>query len=951
MSLSPLERILLQRRLARLQRGRSSLGGLASVFLLVVAVLPAAALLALVIGGGILYASLAGELESGLAAVDKIESREFFQTTRIRDRNGVVLREIAPLGKRTYIKLDQMPQILRDATIAVEDKDFFRNPGVDIAGIARAVEGVLTGSQTGGGGSTLTQQLVRNIAFSDEERFARSYRRKAKEIVLAVILTRQHSKEQILEWYLNEVYYGNLAYGVEAAAQTLFGKSAAALNLAECALIAGLPQAPGTYDPLSPDPVIQARVKERQTIVLDRLLEEAYITPAQYDAAVAQQLAVNRPTEQESFSAPHFVVYVQSLLEDEDGPYISPKLLARGGLEVTTSLDYSVQLIAEQEVREHVDVLRSRHDLNSAALVALEPGTGQILAMVGSADYWNDAIDGAVNVAVRERQPGSAIKPVTYLTALEQGVSPAQIFWDVPMEVPAAGLPGGLYVPRNYDGKFHGPVRMRRSLANSFNIPALKALGMAGISPTIDMAHRLGINGLQAGAERYGLSLTLGGGEATLLDMTTVYASLANLGRRVRPNAILKITDASGKVLYDLEKDEAALEAVEAADPRTAYIITDMLSDNAARAPSFDAGNPLNVGFKAAAKTGTTNDYRDNWTLGYTPYLAVGVWAGNPDNRPMKGSSGVTGAAPIWNAFMRQVAGNKEKRAVIERARSQFGLPLESTFKRPAGIVEQKVCRVEDLKNLATGCPAYDTELFLKEQVPDPDQDWTVQLAAVFPQSVPDREAKPAEGETPPMKTVLTKCLAGPEVGLDKVHSVAVLPLPEEGADNYLMGERRFLLEWAQTSGWPSLAATDPCSPEMAAAALGAEQLATMVVPGALGPGMVLEALPPSTAGTYRLGLAPGTVVMARTELTGTVQYDPNIVDYFKVEFGPGQEPREWFTLGSTHKGPVVNGILEVLDAASLPPGPYVIRLVLVKRDGNFLGAPHSVPIEIGRPQ
>lgn len=951
MSLSPLERILLQRRLARLQRDRSSLGGLAFVFLLVVAVLPAAAILALVIGGGILYVSLAGELESGLAAINTIESREFFQTTRIRDRNGIVLREMAPLGKRTYIELDQMPKILRDATIAVEDKDFYRNPGIDIAGIARAAEGVLTGSTTGGGGSTLTQQLVRNIAFSDEERFARSYRRKAKEIVLAVILTRQHSKEQILEWYLNEVYYGNLAYGVEAAAQTLFGKSAADLDLAECALIAGLPQAPGTYDPLSPDPAIMAKVKERQTIVLDRLLEESYISRSEYDRAVAQELTVSRPTEQESFSAPHFVVYVQSLLEDEEGRYLSPKLLARGGLDVTTTLDYSVQSIAEREVREHVDALRPRHDLNSAALVALEPGTGQILAMVGSADYWNDAIDGAVNVAVRERQPGSSIKPVTYLTALEQGVSPAQIFWDVPMEVPAAGLPGGLYVPRNYDGKFHGPVRMRRSLANSFNIPALKALGMAGISRTIDMAHDLGINGLQAGADRYGLSLTLGGGEATLLDMTTVYASLANLGRRVRPNAILKITDASGKVLYDLEQDQASLEAVEAADPRAAYIITDMLSDNAARAPSFDAGSPLNVGFKAAAKTGTTNDYRDNWTLGYTPYLAVGVWAGNPDNRPMKGTSGVTGAAPIWNTFMRQVAGNKEKRAVIERARALFDLPTETAFKRPAGIVEQQVCKVEDFKNLATGCPAYDTELFLKEQVPEPGQDWILQQAAVFGQSVPDPEAEPAEGEAAPMKTVLSKCLAGPEVGMDKVHVVAVLPLPEEGADNYLIGERRFLIEWARTSGWPSLAATEPCSPEMAAAAMSAEQLASMIVQGTAGQGVVLNAPPPSAAGNYRLGLAPGTVVTARTELTGTVQYDPSIVEYYKVEFGPGQEPREWFTLGSTHNSPVVNGTLEVLDAASLPPGPYVIRLVLVKRDGNFLGTPHSVPIEIGRPQ
>lgn len=950
MSLSPVERLLLQRRLLRLQRRRSASGGWASGFLLTLAILPAAALMAAVLGGAVLYASLAGELEQGLAAIDNIAERDFFQTTRIYDRNGLVLREIAPLGKRTYIGLAQMPEILLQATIAVEDKDFYQNAGVDIAGIARAVEGVVTGDRGGGGGSTLTQQLVRNIAFSDEERFARSYRRKIKEIVLALILTRRHTKDQILEWYLNEVYYGNLAYGVEAAAQTLFDKSAAELDLAEAALIAGLPQAPGSYDPLSQDPLIQERVKERQTVVLSRLLEEGYIDQAAHDAALERRLAFKQAEPEEGFNAPHFVVYVQSLLEDPDGPYINPKLLAKGGLEITTTLDYGLQLIAEREVREHVEALRARHDLSSAALVALEPGSGQVLAMVGSADYWDDSIDGEVNVAVRERQPGSSIKPVTYLTAIEQGVSPAQLFWDVPMEVPAAGLPGGLYVPRNYDGKFHGPVRMRRSLANSFNIPALKALGMAGVENTIATAHRLGINGLQAGAERYGLSLTLGGGEATLLDMTTVYASLANLGRRVRPNTILKISDASGKVLYDLEADEAALEAEKAADPRAAYIVTDMLSDNAARAPSFGAGNPLSLPFKAAAKTGTTNDYRDNWTLGYTPYLAVGVWAGNPDNRPMKGSSGVTGAAPIWNAFMRQVAGDKEKRAVIERARARFGLPMETQFKRPEGIVEGQVCRVEDLKSPATGCPAYDTELFLKDQVAEADVDWMVQPVVLYGREGPDPDAEVPAGAERPLKTLLGSCLAGPEVPADRVNTLAVLRLPVEGESNYQLGERRFIQEWAAAQGWPSLEAELGCTPEMAAAALGPEQVAAIATPGSLdGAALALGTPLASAAATYRLNLSPGAVLSARTELTGTVLYDPGIVEYFKVEYGPGQEPREWFTVGSTHKGPVQGGTLEVLDATALPPGPYVVRLVLVKRDGNFLGT-HAVPVEIGRP-
>jgi membrane peptidoglycan carboxypeptidase len=324
-----------------------------------------------------------------------------------------------------------------------------------------------------------------------------------------------------------------------------------------------------------------------------------------------------------------------------------------------------LQTIAEEAIREQVDALRDRHDLSNAALVALEPGSGQVLAMVGSYDYWNADIDGNVNVAMRERQPGSSIKPITYLAALERGLPTSTVVWDVPMEV---FTPQGVYRPKNYDDRFRGPVRLREALANSYNIPALKVLAMIppdqkpdgsqrhGVELVIEKAHELGITGLQRDPWDYGLSLTLGGGEVTLLDMTVVFASLANLGQRVRPNPILRIVAPNGETLYDLKEDEEALTPVRAADPRAAYIVTDMLANPQSRAPAFGTGLPLNIGIPAAVKTGTTNDYRDNWTIGYTPYLSVGVWAGNSDNRPMRSSSGITGAAPIWSAFMRKAA-------------------------------------------------------------------------------------------------------------------------------------------------------------------------------------------------------------------------------------------------------------------------------------------------------
>ncbi|RIL11115.1 hypothetical protein DCC79_05915 [bacterium] len=978
MGLSTLEQILLERRLRR--RGTSPVAAFLGLSLTAVVALPVVAAALALVGAGIAYAALAGDLEAEVQTLDNIEDRALFETTAIHDRHGTLLREIFTVGKRTYVKLDDVPPTVRQATIAVEDADFYTNPGIDPGGIARAAYGVVTGEQGYGGGSTITQQLVRHVAFTDKERLARSYERKAKEIVLALILTRQHSKDEILEWYLNEIYYGNLAYGIEAAAQTIFGKPAIDLDLAESALLAGLPQAPADFDPLNPAPEVQTLVKNRQKTVLDLMVAAGFVSRAEADAAAAQELTYASPDADELFLAPHFVVHVQDELER----ILGSDRLARGGLQVTTTLDMALQTLAEREVREQVDKLRERQNLNNGALVAMEPRTGQILAMVGSAEYWDDAIDGRVNVALRERQPGSSIKPVTYVTAIERGMSPATVLWDVPMEV---WTPAGIYEPQNYDETFHGPVRLRRALANSYNIPALKLLGIIppvegadgqarlGVEQTIETAHKMGITGLQRDAWDYGLSLTLGGGEVTLLDMTTVYATLANQGERVKPNAVLKVVDSAGTVLYDLAADAEALKPERAVSTGAAHIVTDMLADNEARTPAFGASSPLNIGVPAAVKTGTTNDYRDNWTLGFTPYLVTGVWAGNSDNSAMRNSSGVTGAAPIWSAFMRGVVLDRALRDAVRAAREDFGFDFPTQFQRPKDVVEASVCKVESLNQLAATCQVFQRELFIKGRLPAglsadgaapglagdaasadaagaggsagvPGGDGTAQVSAVVvPLPPPPEEVvrAAAEKDEPVKWAPAVLCLPGEAgFGVEKAQPVAVVPLPEDVAGSAIGEEKRFAVEWARGNGWAAVPPLEPCTQAMIDAAL-----ATGSLPG--WSGAAGGVFTPTLRAEYRLNLRPESVLTARTVLTGTAVFNPDEIEYFKVELGAGRSPREWITLGDIHRAPVTNGTLEVLDAPSLPAGEYVVRLILVKKDGNFLDPPFAVPVRLGQ--
>lgn len=648
-----------------------------------------ACLAAALLAGGAAYLWLAVDLPS----VDGLAQRSAAPSSRILDRHGRLLYEIADpqLGRHTAIPLAQMPDDLKAATIATEDANFYTNPGVDAWGILRALVINLRGGDTLAGGSTITQQVARNLLLDADERAERTLRRKLRESILAWRLNRSYSKDQILELYLNESYYGHVAYGVEAAARTYFGKPASDLDLAECALLAGLPQAPALYDPLTdPD-----AARERQGVVLDLMVKTGAISEEQAIQAKSEPLhyaALAFPIQ-----APHFVTAVWAELERQLGA----EALYHAGLVVTTTLDLDWQITAENVLRRHIATLNvpdeqgPGHNVHNGALVAIDPATGDVLAMVGSPDYFDTATSGAVNAALAPRQPGSAMKPLTYATAFTPRtgfapLTPASMLLDVrTVFMTAEDVP---YVPQNYDYRFHGPVLARTALASSYNIPAVKVLQYIGVSEFLATAERLGITTLDP-SNRYGLALTLGGGEVRLLELTAAYGAFATGGQRVTPRLVLEIRDQAGK---PVTPPAQAGHGEQVVDPRVAYLITSILSDEQARAPQFGLDSMLELSRPAAAKTGTTTDYRDNWTVGYTPDLVAGVWVGNADNSPMAHVSGITGAAPVWHDFMEAVL----------RGRPERG------FTRPAGITEATVCTLSGL--LPTPyCPLTREELFV----------------------------------------------------------------------------------------------------------------------------------------------------------------------------------------------------------------------------------------------
>ncbi len=572
-----------------------------------------------------------------LPSPDKLQERVLAESTKIFDRSGEhLLYEIHGDTKRTLVKLEDIPQYTIDAFVSVEDQQFYNHQGFNLWGIARAVITNIVTDKTVGG-STLTQQFVKNAILTREK----TYTRKIKEVILAYQIENTYNKEEILQLYFNEIPFGSTAYGIESAAQTYFAKSAKDLSLAESAALAGMVQAPTRYSPYGNN---VDQLINRQQFVLAQMLSENYITQEQHDEALTEELVFDRQLE--NIQAPHFVLYVKELLVERYGE----RTVEQGGLNVITSLDYEKQQAAETAVTNQAEKNLEDHEASNAALVSVDPKTGEVLAMVGSKDFFDTDIDGQVNVALRPRQPGSSFKPLVYLAAFSKGFIPESIIFDVKTTFKTDS--GKDYAPNNYDLKDLGPITLRTSLQLSRNISAVKLLYLVGVSDLLNMAESFGYTTL-SDRSRFGLSLVLGGGEVSLFEHVYTYATFAREGERAEPVSILKVTDTEGRVWE--EWTEPTITRVIEAEP--VRLLNNVLTDDAARSSVFGSNGLLTLpGRPVAAKTGTTNDYRDAWTVGYTPSIATGVWVGNNDNSTMKrGSGGYTVAAPIWNEYMRAV--------------------------------------------------------------------------------------------------------------------------------------------------------------------------------------------------------------------------------------------------------------------------------------------------------
>ena len=616
-----------------------------------------------------------------LPKVSQIVQRQQLLTTKILDRNGKLLYRIFKDENRTLVPLSQVPLSVQHATIAIEDRDFYYHNGISVKGIVRAVRENARSSRVQGG-STITQQLVKNTLLTSEK----TYKRKIREIILAMLVEQTFSKEEILEMYLNEVAYGGSTYGIEEAAQRYFGKSAIELNLAESSFLAGLPQSPSLYSPFGSSP---ERAYARQREVLRRMVEDGYIDQKAADQALQTPLAFR--SDATDIKAPHFVMYVREMLAEQYGE----ELVNHGGLEVVTSLDLTFHNEVQTLLSKEMETLARLRIANGAALVT-HPVTGEVISMVGSKNYFDFKNDGQVNVTTRPRQPGSSIKPLTYALAFENGQSPYTTIADEPVTFAIVG--SAPYAPKNYDGKFHGNVTLREALGSSYNIPAVKLLAQVGISNFIDKGEQMGISTWKD-RKRFGLSLTLGGGEVLMTELAQVYGTFANNGVTTKLNPILEIKNAKGDVLYKNRcvsegKDCPSTQTLSA---KTATQVTDVLTDNAARSPAFGGRSVLYIpGQQVAVKTGTTNNLRDNWTFGYTKDRVVAVWVGNNNNSSMSYvASGVTGASPIWNKIIRLTLDDNNPHS----------------FATPEGMIRVKIC--VPTKSLACrGCPVVRDELF-----------------------------------------------------------------------------------------------------------------------------------------------------------------------------------------------------------------------------------------------
>jgi 1A family penicillin-binding protein len=823
-----------------------------------------------------------------------------FETTRILDRNGDVLYEILDpnAGRRTYVPLEKISPYLVAATIATEDKAFYSHPGFDLWGIGRAFLQNFQSGETVSGASTITQQLARALLFSPEERGEQSYRRKVREAILAMEITRRYTKDEILELYLNEIYFGNLAYGVEAASETYFGASAETLSPAQAAFLAGLPQAPAVYDIYSNPEAVYKRLEDVLTLMYQTSQEQGciYVSNTPQRVCIDPVMVIDAANEikntqfqkhEAQIRYPHWVNYVRSLLEAQ----YDPQTIYRSGFQVYTTLDPALQDVAESLVKEQVASMQEQR-ATDGALVAMQPATGEILAMVGSADFYNENIDGQVNMAISPRQPGSAIKPLTYVAAFEKGWTPASLLWDVPSEFTPSGLPddpGPVYEPLNYDGRFHGPVTVREALANSFNIPAVKTLQFVGINDDpntplpdgfINFAKRLGITTFDR--NDYGLSLTLGGGDVSLLELTGAYSAFANNGRRIPPVAISKITDFNGDTVYEYKQPQGE----QVVRPEHAYLISSILSDNEARRRMFGRNSVLNLPFDVAAKTGTTNDYRDNWTLGYTPDLVTGVWVGNADYTPMVNTTGLAGAAPIWSQFM------------------QFANPIltnnnPTPFSRPGGIIEQVICAISGSLP-SKWCPEQRTEVFAADQPPlPPEQDlWQKSVIDTWTGLLASKDCK------------------------DFLDDPLVLNVQDPFARKWIRKNPEGKA-WAEQMGFSEPV---PFAPDRECRADD--------------PHPTLQFVSPRDGDTITSNPLDIWVVADATEWFDTV----------RLEYGKGDDPVEWNLLEERDNPLREPEIIFKWDLADMEPGIYTLRLYMHSTEDTYAETKIRVNIQVPTP-
>ena len=824
----------------------------------------------LVFFGALAFASVMGlyaYYARDLPDPGSLANRQLFQTARIFDRNGTLLQELNDPngGRRTLVTLNEIPPVARQATIAAEDASFYDNPGFDIRAVIRAAYQWLRNGEPVSGASTITQQLVKNTLLGPEQ----TAERKIKEAFLAMELTRRYSKDQILEMYMNEISYGNRAYGIEAAAETYFGKQAKELTLAEASLLAGLPQAPSYYDPYTN----MDAAKDRQAYVLDQMVKTGAITTQQRDEAARSTLKLV-PVNQAGGprEAPHFVQFVRQIVEQQFGT----EALYREGLQITTSLDLNLQHLAERKAQAHINDVKKLHATN-AALVTIQPATGQLLAMLGSVNFNDASISGQVNVALALRQPGSTLKPFTYVTAFGKGWSPATMLWDIPTT-----FPGG-YKPNDFDNKFPGPMPVRDALAQSRNIPAVEALQFVTVPEMLATAHRFGIEDLRD-PNRYGLSVTLGGGEVKLLDLTYAYSAFANGGQQVGvqkaadqkedgfrqfdPVAILKVTDSSGKVLYENKQGSTQVE-----DPRLVYQITSILSDDKARQPTYGANSPLVLpnNRPAAVKTGTTDNYRDSWVVGYTPELVTGVWVGNTDGSPMDGVMGAAGAGQIWHDFM---AGALADTSVTD-------------FKVPQGEQKTDVCSLsgllptEQCRENTLPIHGIRTDWFVPGiNLPTQQDNWHQQV-----------EVCKVNGK-------LATRLVPDNARANLVF--VTLPAP--------------VREWGYAHGYPP-PPTEDCSD-----VYKGERIAQITSP----------------APNDRL------VVGQTLQIVGSAYID-DFASY-TLDFGPGDSPNAWTPITDQRTQAVDRALLGVWNTTGLSPGRYTLRLRAVD---SFLNPVDSAPLVV----